>query len=66
MHTAKLTLFVVSKDEWDTKEGTDKSIKSNSRASSQAEATSSSEKIKPISFAIVELYWPEGIRQAGS
>jgi len=25
--TTKFTLFVVSKDEWDTKEGTDKSMK---------------------------------------
>jgi len=28
VHTAKLTLFMVSKDEWDTKEGTGKSMKS--------------------------------------
>jgi len=28
MRSTKLTLFVVSKDEWDTKEGTGKSIKS--------------------------------------
>jgi len=28
MHTTKLTLFVVSKDELDTKEGTGKSMKS--------------------------------------
>jgi len=28
MHVAKSTLFVVSKDEWDTKEGTGKSMKS--------------------------------------
>jgi len=28
LHTAKSTLFMVSKDEWDTKEGTGKSMKS--------------------------------------
>jgi len=27
VHTAKSTLFVVNKDEWDTKEGTGKPIK---------------------------------------
>jgi len=35
-----------------------------SKYTSQAEATSSSEKIKLISFVIVELHWSEGIRQA--
>jgi len=33
---------------------------------SQAEATSNSEKIKPVALAIVELRESEGIRQAGS
>jgi len=38
-----------------------------SKGTSWAEATSSSEKFKPISFAIVELRCSEGIRQqAGS
>jgi len=32
---------------------------------SQAEATSNSEKIKPVAFTIVELHESEGIRQAG-
>jgi len=36
-----------------------------SKGTSWAEATLSSEKIKPVSFAIVELCWSEGIRQAG-
>jgi len=36
-----------------------------SKGKSQAEVTSSNEKIKPISFAIVELHWSESIRQAG-
>jgi len=35
-----------------------------SKGTSQAEAMSSSEKIKPVSFAIVKLCWSEGIRQA--
>jgi len=33
MFTAKLTLFVVSKDDWNTKEGTGKSIKNALRVS---------------------------------
>jgi len=32
---------------------------------SQAEATSNSEKIKPVALAIIELRKSEGIRQAG-
>jgi len=34
-----------------------------SKGTSQAEVTSSSKKIKPVSFAIVDLHWSEGIRQ---
>jgi len=37
-----------------------------SKDTSQAEVISSSEKINPVSFAIVELRWSEGIRQAVS
>jgi len=36
------------------------------KGTSQAEATSNSEKIKPVALAIVELRESEGIRQAGS
>jgi len=36
----------------------------NSGASEGTSQTESSEKIKPVSFAIVELHW-SGIRQAG-
>jgi len=36
-----------------------------SKSTSWAEMTSSSEKIKPVSFAIVELHWFEGIRHVG-
>jgi len=35
------------------------------KGTSQAEATSNSEKIRPIVLAIVELRESEGIRQAG-
>jgi len=34
-----------------------------SKGTSWAEAMSSSEEIKPVSFAIVKLRWSEGIRQ---
>jgi len=32
------------------------------KGTSRAEATSNSEKIKPVALAIFELYWFEGIR----
>jgi len=46
--TTKLTLFVVGKDEWDTKESPGKSMKNGlymAKGTSRAEATSKSEKI---------------------
>ena len=54
--TTKLTLFVVSKDEWDTKEDIGKSMKnalyctycSMPKGTSQAKAKSNSEKITPV------------------
>jgi len=61
------TLFVVNKDEWDTKEGCGKSMKNAlhvqryGKRHSQAEATLNSKKIKPITLAIVELHESEGI-----
>jgi len=68
MPTTKLTLFVESKDEWDTKEGTVKSMK-NALHVQQCRKRHllgwSSEKIKPVALAIVELSESEGIRQAG-
>jgi len=68
--TTKSTLFVVNKDEWDTKEDHDKSMKNalhvTEVCTSSAEATLNSEKIKPIALAIVELHESEGIRQAVS
>ena len=58
--TTKLTLFAVSKDEWDTKEDTGKSMKNAlyvlrcmPKGTSLAEATSNSEKIKPVALAVI-------------
>jgi len=71
MPTTKSTLFVVSKDERDTKEGLGKSMKNTlyvqwyGKGTSQAEALNS-KKIKPIALAIVELRESEGISQAVS
>jgi len=53
--TTKLTLFMVSKDEWDTKEGNSKSMKNAlyvqrcPKGTSQAEKMSNSEKSSPYS-----------------
>jgi len=66
------TLFVVKKDEWDTKDGRGKSMKNAlhvqryGKGTSRAEAMLNSEKIKPIALAIVDLRESEGIRQAVS
>jgi len=51
---------MVSKGEWDTKEGTGKSMKNalyvqHEKGTSWAEAISNSEKIKPVALAIAEL-----------
>ena len=65
--TAKLTLFAVSKDEWDTKEDTGKSMQcaycGMPKGTSRAEVTSNSEKIKSIVLAVIELCLFEGISQ---
>jgi len=56
--------------EWDTKENTRNSMKNvlqvqrYGRSISWAKTTSNSEKIKPVTLAIVELCESEGIRQA--
>ena len=66
--TAKLTPFAVSKDEWDTKEDTSKSMKkycSMPKDTSWAELTSNSEKIKPVTLAIIKLRLSESISQSG-
>jgi len=60
-----------SKDEWDTKEDTSKSMKNAlhysgmAKGTSRAEATLNREKFKPVALAIVELRESEGIRQVG-
>ena len=59
--TAKSTLVAVSKDEWGTKEDTGKSMKNAlcilryAKRHLLGEVTFNSEKIKPISLAIIEL-----------
>ena len=53
--------FAVSKDEWDTKEDTGKSMKNAlyilqyAKGTCWAEAMSNSEKIKPVALAVIEL-----------
>jgi len=70
MPTTKLTPFVVSEDEWDTKEGPGKSMKNalyvqrhGKRYTSQAEVTLNSEKFKPVALAVIELRESEEISQ---
>jgi len=68
LHTLVLvTLFMVSKDEWDTKEDTSKSSRCTycgmPKGTSQAKATLNNKKIKHIALAIVELHRSEGISQ---
>ena len=54
----KSTLFTVSKDEWNTKEDTGKSMKNvlhilwYAKSTSQGEMTSNSEKIKPVALLV--------------
>ena len=65
--TTKLTLFAVSKDEWDTKEDTGKYalyVLRYAKGTSQVEATLNSEKTKPIALAVIELCLSEGISQS--
>jgi len=63
---------VVSKDEWDTKEGLVNPwwkhfmYSGMEKGTSQAEATLNSEKMKSIALVIVELCESEGISQSGS
>jgi len=58
--TTKLTLFTVGKDEWNTKGDTGKSLKNAlhvlryAKRHSWAEATSNSEKIKPVALAVIK------------
>jgi len=63
---------MVSKDKWDTKEDTGKSMKNalyvqwHGKRHLRAEAMSNSKKIKPVALVIIELRESEGIRQAVS
>ena len=67
--TTKLTLFAVSKDEWDTKEDTGKSMKNAlyvlqyAKSTCQAEAMLNSDKIKPITLVVIKLHLSEGNSQ---
>ena len=68
---AKLTLFAVSKDEWDTKEDTQRmhcTYCGMPKGTARAEAMSNSEKIKPIALAVIifELHLSEGINKSVS
>ena len=53
-YTFKSTLFIASKDEWNTKKDTGKSMKMHCMYC-QAEVTLNSEKIEYVRLAIVEL-----------
>jgi len=61
MPTTKSTLFLVSKDEWDTKEGTGKSVKNVLYG--YGKRTLNTEKIKPIALAIAELHLKASVSQ---
>ena len=64
----QIDTFPVSKDEWDTKEDTGKSMKNAlyvlwyAKRHCRAEATSNSEKIKPVALAVIELHLSEGLK----
>ena len=64
--TAKSTLFAVSKDEWDTKEDTGKSMKNALyilRYAKRHLSGQSNEKVKPVALAVIKLHLSEGISQ---
>jgi len=66
--TTKSTLFVVNKDEYDTKEGHEECIAYTAvwqKAPLGLKRCQTAKKIKPVALAIVELHKSEGIRQAG-
>ena len=58
------SLFTVSKDEWDTKEDTDKSMKNILYVLRYAKRHFS--KIKPVALAVTKLRLSEGINQSVS
>ena len=70
--TAKSTLFAVSKNEWDTKEDTGKSMKNAlyilwyAKRHFLGRSDINSEKIKSVALAVIKLHLSEGISQAVS
>ena len=68
--TTKSTPLAVSKDKWDTKEDTGKSMRMQCtycgmpKGTSRAETTLNSEKIKPVALAVIELCFSEGTSQS--
>ena len=62
--------FAVSKDEWDTKEDSGKSMKNAlyvlwyAKGTCRAEATLNSENLKPIALAVIKSRLSEGISQS--
>ena len=66
--TTKSTLLTVSKDEWNTKENTGKSLKNALHilqyAKKRLKQRQKTKKFKPVALTSIELWWSEGIRQA--
>jgi len=60
--TTKLSLFVVNKDEWDTKEDTMKNALHVQQYGKRHLSGWSELKVSPVALAIVELRKSEGIR----
>jgi len=65
--TTKVMPFTVSKDEWNTKEDTGKSLKNALHVLWYAKrhllgwSDFEQWKIKPVALAVIELHWSEGI-----
>ena len=64
--TAKSTFFAVSKDEWDTKEDTGKSMKNTSVCQKVPLGLKQRQKRKPVALADIELCLSEGIGRSGN
>jgi len=70
--TTESTFFAASKDEWNTKEATGKSVKNAlyilwyAKRHLLGQSDIEQWKIKCIALATVELHWSEGIREAVS
>jgi len=65
--TIKLILYIVSKDEWNTKEDIGKSLKNALDILQYAKrhllswSNVKQWKIKPVALAVIELRWSEGL-----